>query len=276
MADFSRRIDHLALAVHDLEAAADFYRRLGLQVGARNRHPWGTENRLAQFRSSFLELITVGDDPSQIQPHAPGRFSFGGFVRDYLERREGLAMFVLDSADAEADAAHFAAKGVSSFEPFFFERKGRRPNGSETHVAFTLAFAFDDAIPDASFFVCQQHFPENFWNAELQKHPNGASSVSAVTLGVAEPKAHTAFLSAFTGVPASEDGATFRLQNGGALRVEKSAANGFVSFSVAVPDLARQAAILNEAGVAHEETSDGLIVKNAFGVNIVFAPAEPR
>jgi catechol 2,3-dioxygenase-like lactoylglutathione lyase family enzyme len=56
-----RRIDHLVLAVHDLDAAADFYRILGLQVGARNRHPWGTENHVVQFQSSFLELITVAD-----------------------------------------------------------------------------------------------------------------------------------------------------------------------------------------------------------------------
>jgi catechol 2,3-dioxygenase-like lactoylglutathione lyase family enzyme len=41
-----RRIDHLVLAVHDLENAADFYTRMGFQAGARNRHPWGTENRL--------------------------------------------------------------------------------------------------------------------------------------------------------------------------------------------------------------------------------------
>ncbi|WP_281024020.1 VOC family protein [Microvirga flavescens] len=41
-----RRIDHLVIAVHDLDKAADFYRRLGFQVGARNRHSWGTENRL--------------------------------------------------------------------------------------------------------------------------------------------------------------------------------------------------------------------------------------
>ena len=66
-----RRIDHLVLAVHDLEDAADVYTRMGFQVGARNRHPWGTENRLIQFRSSFLELITVGD-AGQVPPHAHG------------------------------------------------------------------------------------------------------------------------------------------------------------------------------------------------------------
>ena len=68
-----RRIDHLVLAVHDLEAAAALYTKLGFQVGARNRHPWGTENRLVQFGSSFIELITVGQNPETIAPHQPGR-----------------------------------------------------------------------------------------------------------------------------------------------------------------------------------------------------------
>jgi catechol 2,3-dioxygenase-like lactoylglutathione lyase family enzyme len=40
-----RAIDHLVIAARDLEAQAAFYRRLGFQVGTRNRHPWGTENQ---------------------------------------------------------------------------------------------------------------------------------------------------------------------------------------------------------------------------------------
>jgi catechol 2,3-dioxygenase-like lactoylglutathione lyase family enzyme len=55
-----RCLDHIVVAVRELDEAADVYRRLGFQVGARNRHPWGTENRLIQFGSSFVELITVG------------------------------------------------------------------------------------------------------------------------------------------------------------------------------------------------------------------------
>ena len=42
----TRRIDHLVVAVRDLDEAGRFYERLGFQVGARNRHPWGTENRI--------------------------------------------------------------------------------------------------------------------------------------------------------------------------------------------------------------------------------------
>ena len=232
-----RRIDHLVLAVHDLEYAADFYTRMGFQVGARNRHPWGTENRLIQFRSSFLELISVAD-AGQIPPHAHGFFSFGAFVEDYLTRREGLAMLALDSFDAAADAAQFAREGIAEFQPFSFERTGRQPDGTQTHVAFSLAFARDDRLPDAVFFACQQHYPEAFWNPLLQRHPNRASSTAAVTLDVESPEDHARFLRAFTGAPPSEDGRHYRLGNGGQLAVQtRSVASGFTGFSIGVADL---------------------------------------
>jgi catechol 2,3-dioxygenase-like lactoylglutathione lyase family enzyme len=156
--DQVRRIDHLVLAVHDLDAAAAFYQRIGFQVGARNRHPWGTENRLVQFPSSFLELITVGAD-AHVPPHGPRSFSFGAFVHDYLAEREGLAMLALHSADAASAAVEFASEGVGDFEPFSFERDGRGPEGTTSRVGFTLAFAQDPRLRGAGFFVCQQHAP---------------------------------------------------------------------------------------------------------------------
>ncbi|HRP79102.1 MAG TPA: VOC family protein [Aquamicrobium sp.] len=269
-----RRIDHLVIAVRDLDAAAGFCERLGFQVGQRNRHPWGTENRLVQFRSSFLELITVGDDPAAIPPHGPGRFSFGAFVRDYLERREGGAMFVLDSSDAEADAAEFARLGIGRFEPFFFERKGRRPDGSETRVAFTLAFTMDPALPDTSFFVCHQHCPENFWNPEFQVHPNGAANIQDVTLDVAEPSRHAQFLSGYVGVAGEGDdrgGLVFPLREGGRLLVERRATGtGISGFTVAVPDLVGTATRLESNGVPFRRAGDCIAV-DAFGLTIGFA-----
>lgn len=271
-----RRIDHLVIAVRDLEAAADAFRHLGFQVGQRNRHPWGTENRLIQFRSSFLELITVGRD-APVPPHEPGHFSFGAFVRDYLERREGLAMLVLDSPDAEADAATFSQRGIGRFEPFFFERQGRRPDGSETRVAFTLAFAMDPNLPDASFFVCQQHYPENFWNADFQKHPNGAVDVAEVTLAARDPASHSSFLSQFCGVPAIEadgSGVTLVLRNNARLQVEKRFdPTGLVAFSVAVPDLGRQSQILTRSGIAFGSSADQLGV-DIFGVTVNFVASQ--
>ena len=80
-----RGLDHIVHAVRDLDAAAEFYRRAGFTVGARNRHEWGTHNHIVQFPGVFVELIAVGE-PELIRVGAPGTFSFGAFMRDFLAR----------------------------------------------------------------------------------------------------------------------------------------------------------------------------------------------
>lgn len=282
-----RRIDHLVVAVHDLDEASSLYQRLGFQVGARNRHPWGTENRLVQFGSSFIELITVGDD-AEIPPHGEGTFSFGAFVRDFLAQREGLAMLVLDSDDAKADAASFAQKGIGSFEPFFFERRGRRPDGTPTHVAFTLAFARDEAAPQAAFFVCQQHYPENFWNPEFQRHDNKAVDIAAVSFVAQDPERHRRFLAAFTGSDPEwivDRDLSFPLRGArldmmtpddaaevfGSVEVDPDQPS-LAAFSVRVEDIGRQARWLDAAEVPYQHIGSRLVVpaSAAFGVAIAF------
>jgi catechol 2,3-dioxygenase-like lactoylglutathione lyase family enzyme len=285
----TRRIDHLVVAVHDLDQAGSFYQRLGFQVGARNRHPWGTENRIVQLPSSFIELITVGEGAA-IAPHRASAFSFGAFVQDYLRGREGLAMLVLDSQDAKADAALFSESGIGSFEPFHFERSGRRPDGSETKVAFTLAFTSAEDSPKAGFFVCQQHFPENFWNPEFQRHDNKATQISSVTLAAPSPERLRSFLRAFSGVqPASPDGddLSFRLGEShidvltpddaaeiyGSVEAELDQPS-FVAFAVRVEDIHRQAQGLDSADIPYQHIGSRLIVpaSAAFGVAIAFEP----
>jgi catechol 2,3-dioxygenase-like lactoylglutathione lyase family enzyme len=267
-----RRIDHLVLAVRDLEGAAAFYSQLGFQVGARNRHPWGTENHVIQFGSSFLELITVAD-AAGIPPHSPGIFSFGAFVRDYLSEREGLAMLVLDSADAAADADSFARAGIGAFAPFSFQRTGRAADGTETRVAFSLAFARDDRLPDAAFFTCQQHYPEAFWSPQLQRHRNGATNVIRVALDVASPKEHIDFLRAFTGVTPTGDLGSFPLAADGAIELEStSRADRFTAFTVSVPALDRVEQTLGAGDIPFQRHSGRVVVpaEHAFGVRIEF------
>jgi catechol 2,3-dioxygenase-like lactoylglutathione lyase family enzyme len=288
----TRGIDHLVLAVRDLDAARSFYERLGFQVGARNRHPWGTENRLVQLRGSFLELVAVADDKA-IPAHGPRQFSFGAFVKDYLAQREGLAMLVLDSADSKHDAAEFDRVGLGNYDPFFFERSGRRPDGSETRVAFTLAFAADQDAPGIGYFVCQHHHPENFWNEAFQKHPNGASEIATVVLASPEPQRHAAFLRAFTGaVPVQTGGADFFLPlSRGRIDVATpdDASESYpsvetdphqaslVAFSVRVPDIGRQERALAVAAVPFQHVGTRLVVPSSagFGVAIAFEPGGP-
>ncbi|HXW24757.1 MAG TPA: VOC family protein, partial [Xanthobacteraceae bacterium] len=98
-----RGLDHLAHVVRDLDAAGEFYGRLGFTVGARNRHPWGTHNRIVQLPGFFVELLAVGE-PEKVAAATAGT---GAFTRDFLARGEGLAMLALEGHDAEADAQAF-------------------------------------------------------------------------------------------------------------------------------------------------------------------------
>lgn len=194
-----RGLDHIVHAVQDLDAAGEAYRRLGFQVGARNRHPWGTHNRIVQFPGVFIELLTVGE-ASLIPPATARSISFGGFTRDFLARHEGLSMLVLEGKGAAADADAFRAAGIGDFDVFDFEREGRRPDGAAVKVAFSLVFAQDRLAPDTAFFTCQQHYPENFWNPAFQQHPNGVTGVAGVVFVAENPADHHVFFKAFAGV----------------------------------------------------------------------------
>jgi hypothetical protein len=193
-----RGLDHIVHAVRDLDAAGETYGRLGFRVGARNSHPWGTDNRIVQFADCFMELLTVAQ-PDKITPFASRKYSFGAFNRDFLESREGLSMLVLESHRDGGDAEEFAASGIGDFEVFPFAREGRNPKGEPVQVAFTLSFASDPLAPNAGFFTCRQHHPENFWNPAFQKHANTTQGVAGVVLVAENPTDHHIFLSAFVG-----------------------------------------------------------------------------
>jgi catechol 2,3-dioxygenase-like lactoylglutathione lyase family enzyme len=193
-----RGLDHIVHAVRDLDAAAEFYRRAGFTVGARNRHAWGTHNYIVQFPGVFVELVAIGE-PELIRIGAPGTFSFGAFLRDFLAREEGLAMLVLEGKGAAEDVAAFRAAGIGDFKPFNFEREARRPDGSPTKVAFSLVFAADEKAPGIGYFTSQQHNPGNFWNPAFQKHSNGAATIAGIVMVSENPEHHRHFVSSFAG-----------------------------------------------------------------------------
>jgi hypothetical protein len=195
----ARGLDHIAHAVRDLDAAADFYRRAGFTVGSRNRHPpeWGTENHIVQLPGVYLELLGLGDI-SRTVPHGARHFSFGAFNRDFLWRGEGLSMLALESRGAP-DADAFRTAGIGDFEPFELVREAICPDGTTVRLAFTLTFARDGKAPGFGAFAIRHHFPEHFWNPAAQIHANTATAVAGVVLVADNPSDHHIFLSAFTG-----------------------------------------------------------------------------
>jgi catechol 2,3-dioxygenase-like lactoylglutathione lyase family enzyme len=280
-------LDHLVIAVRDVDKAAALYHRLGFQVGKRNRHPWGTENRIVQFPGCFLELITVGEGAG-VPPHARHNFSFGAFVKDALQRGQGLAMLVLDSMDAKADAASFKADGIGDFEPFFFERQGVRPDGTPKRVAFTLAFAEDRMARHCGFFTCQQHEPQNFWDAEFQKHDNGATGIAAAFMVADNPTDHHIFLEAFTGQrgPRSSSlGLSLPLARGrldvmtpaaaslmlGGQHKAQAGQSHFAGFAIDVADLDAIKARLSHEAIPHSQMGSRIVVPAEAGMGAAIA-----
>jgi hypothetical protein len=209
-------LDHIVHAVRDLDAAAEFYRRAGFTVGARNRHPWGTHNRIVQLKNCYIEILEIAE-PEEIVPHGAGSFSFGAFNRDFLADREGFSMLILNSHSAVDDARSFEASGISNSKVFVFAREGKKPDGTPVKLAFSLAFASDAASPNVRFAVCQHHFPENFWDPAFQNHANGAKSVPGAVMVADNPTGHHIFLKALTGVQdlhSSSIGVRARTENG--------------------------------------------------------------
>jgi hypothetical protein len=287
-----RGLDHIVHAVRDLDAAAECYRRAGFTVGARNRHPWGTHNRIVQFPGCFVELISLGE-PELILPPPARAFSFGGFTRDFLALGEGLSMLVLEGKGAAADVAAFDRAGIGHLDQFDFKREAKRPDGAPVKVGFSLAFATDPMAPDIGYFTCQQHFPENFWNRAFQTHPNGVAGIAGVTMVAENPADHAAFFRAFCGVDdvkSNSNGIAIKTPRGVIQVIDCTAYRQH--FAVEPPDLthgARLAAVrfalrdkaalmsaLGKGDVAPTERMGSVIVPSnaAHGVTLIFETTE--
>jgi Glyoxalase-like domain len=193
-----RLIDHLVICVHDLARARQSLRSLGFTLTPTGVLPFGVSNHLALFESNFLEILAV-TDAAAVPPSAPGRFSFGAHNQNFLASVEGMSMLALYSANAETDAARFAARGIGLYAPFSFGRDAVLPGGATARLQFSLTFATDPAMPGIAFFTCQQHHaPELFWKPDYQRHPNGALRVVEVVMSAPEPAAHRSFLERLT------------------------------------------------------------------------------
>jgi catechol 2,3-dioxygenase-like lactoylglutathione lyase family enzyme len=281
-----RGIDHLVLCVDDLEAARRFYGGLGYTTTPPAVHPFGTGNSLVQLQGNFLELLSVVE-PDRIPAMAPGEFSFGAFNRDFLARRQGMSMLVFQSDDARRDQREFAGKGLTTYAPFDFSRKATLPDGSTVTVGFSLAFVTDPRMPEAAFFVCQQHAPEYFWKPEYQQHPNGARAVAEVIMTAEAP---ATFAELFEGLQGPQSVSVGE----GALRVatalgritlldrarfaarfpdlpdpERAETPRFAGYRVTVADLGRTRAVLRDASVRFRCEDDRIWIPPAEALGVV-------
>ena len=172
-------LDHVLIAAHCLEAAADAYAGLGFKVTPEGRHPGrGTHNRLMAFGPEYLELIAVHDPTTP-----PFRPSMSGF----LEAGQGLYMFALGTNDIAAAAAAIRARGVSVGDPV----PGRRAAGEDPGYTWRSA-DLGRALPGSECFLIQHDRPisERYVRPPQPLiHPNCVNGVHHITLAVQDSAA---------------------------------------------------------------------------------------
>jgi Glyoxalase-like domain len=284
-------LDHIVHAVCDLDAVGDVYAQAGFIVGVRNRHPWGTHNRIVQMESCYIELLTVAE-PDKIPPRHGRTFPFGAFNQDFLCRRQGLSMFVLKSSDTAADHRSFEAAGIGGFDMFEFAREGVKPDGEPVRLAFSLAFAADPSSPELGFAVCRNHYPGNFWDPAFQQHTNGVRRVRGVVMVAESPADCRRFLKSFTGVNdlrSSPAGITARTGNGDIEIMTAAAFHDLAGVSPVmaggmtlnairfeVADIAKAAAAIGAGGIAAHTDARRVVVRPdaAFGATLIFETAK--
>jgi hypothetical protein len=239
----------------------------------------------------FIELLTVGE-PEKLGADVFSEL-FGRFNQKFLQTSQGFSLLILESGDAARDAAEFAQAKIGVSNAARFERVGKRPDGSDVKVAFSLAFARDERAPQCGFAVCQQHFPENFWNPAFQQHANGVTGAAGAVLVADNPSDHHIFLSAFAGereLLSTSSGITVATPRGEIQVMDPSAFGGhfgapppdvtqgarLAALRVVTQDMAKVRACLFEGRLPLREERGRLIVgpEQALGATIVFEPAQ--
>lgn len=119
------RIDHVLLAVHDIEVTAGrLLESYGLASVPGGRHPgWGTANRIVPLGGQYLEIIGAAD------PLRAAENPFGQWVRARSADGDMLAGLMVDPDDFDAVCARL------SLTPVHGERS--RPDG--TSASWRLA-----------------------------------------------------------------------------------------------------------------------------------------
>jgi catechol 2,3-dioxygenase-like lactoylglutathione lyase family enzyme len=102
-------LDHIVLAVRDLDRATDTYRKLlGREPSWRGRHPaYGTANTLFRLENTYLELLApAGEGPLAAQVNA--------WIAEHDESPLALAF---GTDDVDAAVAALRARGLPASDP---------------------------------------------------------------------------------------------------------------------------------------------------------------
>ncbi len=265
-------LDHVVIAVRDLDAATRTYRDLlGLGTSWAGAHPGlGTRNTLYRLGNTYLELLSPIESAS-----GPGaRWLEGHFDR----HGEGLVALAFATDDVAAARPALEASGVETADPepgegVHSESEGAA--GSERVRRWTNLRLSPKASRGLSVFLIEHHSPpEALPPASLEAEPGAAvAALDHVVIHSADPEATCAFYGETLGLRLALDkefprfgtrliffrvaGVTVEVGARLGAEPEPDTPDRFGGLAYQVPDLGRTHARLEAAGFDVSEVREG-------------------
>lgn len=285
-------VDHVGVAVPDLEEGRSRFSRLGFLLTARSVHsgsrhpggpvePWGSGNHCAMFRQGYLEVIGLIDK------------ELYSSVKDMLALYHG-AHIVAIGCRAPADDVYRAMREreIPVTAPRALERDAAFGVGDRQtrRVRFKNAIIPREQFPEARFQYIEHLTRDVMWQPHLLEHPNGVIALAEIWFASDEPAVTSARLGPLFARSAEKDtDGSFRvgLDNAGEVRIVSGAAWRSQMPGVSMPPLPAPVAIgfrvrsaqatrrfLSAAGARVTDISAGRFAvraDEACGVTLIFS-----
>jgi len=198
-------IDHIVIAVNDLDASKNAYARLGFTLSSRGVHSaaMGTINHTMMLERDYFEILAVAAPTERNQRW-----------RNMLAHGEGVAGLALAAPDAGLVRDAWARAGLAPSDVVDFQRAVIRDDGT-IKARFKTVSLPSTAEIRLEIFACAQLTRQAVWLPELISHPNTASAIGKVTIPVDSPaKVAEACRPVFTGCTISTIDGGLRLITG--------------------------------------------------------------
>ena len=181
-------LDHVVVAVRELDAAAAAWRALGFTISPRGTHSahMGSGPYTILLGEDYLELLGVLAPTAHNAP-----------MREWLEGGEGIERAAFTALDAAAGTAELRARGIDAPDMVAFSRPVEMPDGSASEARFNVMRWPPGLRPGGlRIFACQHLTREAVWIPELQRHANGATCILRLEMLCADPAGAAAGMAA--------------------------------------------------------------------------------
>jgi len=181
-------VNHVGIAVRDLDRTAALYERLGFTLTPLSMHsgslkpggkpePYGTGNRCVVFGKNYLEILAWVDKD---------RFDFG--MKHFLSRHEGAHIICFGCGDAATVNARVSSQGIHTSGVIPLQRDLGTPEGVRT-AKFECVHFGEGFMPEGLIQAAHHLTPQYIHQDRYIHHANGAVALSDVFLSSEDPDA---------------------------------------------------------------------------------------